>query len=100
MKHATTRDELKQKYKVLCFETEAAGLMNNFPCVIIRGISDYADSHKNDLWKEYAAATAAAFAKELLNVIPQEKMDDLPTVEHVVAMMDQPSMYAFPFEDT
>ncbi|KAF4473303.1 vegetative incompatibility het-e-1 [Fusarium agapanthi] len=38
----------------------------NFPCLVIRGICDYADSHKNDVWQEYAAATAAAFAKELL----------------------------------
>jgi nucleoside phosphorylase len=44
--------------------------MNTFPCVIIRGISDYADSHKNWIWQPYAAATAAAYAKELLHVIP------------------------------
>ncbi|KAL7810652.1 hypothetical protein V8C26DRAFT_437826 [Trichoderma gracile] len=52
--------------EVLCFETEAAGLMNNFPCLVIRGICDYCDSHKNDAWQEHAAAVAAAFAKELL----------------------------------
>ena len=51
---------------VLCVEMEAAGLMNNFPCVVIRGICDYADSHKNADWQEHAAAVAAAFAKELL----------------------------------
>jgi nucleoside phosphorylase len=50
----------------LCFETEAAGLMNDFPCLVIRGICDYCDSHKNDQWQRYAAATAAAYAKELL----------------------------------
>jgi nucleoside phosphorylase len=50
----------------LCFETKPAGLMNNFPCLIIRGICDYSDSHKNDRWQRYAAATAAAYAKELL----------------------------------
>jgi hypothetical protein len=49
---------------------EAAGLMNTFPCVVIRGLCDYADSHKNKQWQEYAAATAAAYAKELLSVIP------------------------------
>ncbi|KAE8139545.1 hypothetical protein BDV38DRAFT_280898 [Aspergillus pseudotamarii] len=43
---------------------EAAGLMDNFPCLVIRGICDYADSHKNKDWQEYAAATAAAYAKE------------------------------------
>jgi nucleoside phosphorylase len=41
-------------------------LMNNFPCLVIRGICDYADSHKNDVWHRYAAVTAAAYAKEFL----------------------------------
>lgn len=56
---------------VLCFEMEAAGLMNNFPCLVIRGICDYCDSHKNKAWQEHAAAVAAAFAKELLGCIQQ-----------------------------
>jgi nucleoside phosphorylase len=66
VKHSLTREEIKQNHKAICLEMEAAGLMNNFPCVVIRGISDYADSHKNDQWHPYAAATAAACAKELL----------------------------------
>jgi nucleoside phosphorylase len=49
---------------------EAAGLMDEFSCLIIRGICDYADSHKNKRWQPYAAATAAAYAKELLSIIP------------------------------
>ncbi|KAL7931768.1 purine and uridine phosphorylase [Trichoderma chlorosporum] len=54
---------------VLCFEMEAAGLMNDFPCLVIRGICDYCDLHKNDEWHFYAAATAAAYAREILTVI-------------------------------
>lgn len=65
IKHGTLRDRWAQETGVLCFEMEAAGLMNSFPCLIIRGICDYADSHKNKLWQGYAAATAAAYAKEL-----------------------------------
>ncbi|KAF2830310.1 hypothetical protein CC86DRAFT_238346, partial [Ophiobolus disseminans] len=49
---------------------EAAGLMNSFPCLVVRGICDYADSHKNKRWQLYAAATAAAYAKGLLDMIP------------------------------
>ncbi|KAF1984075.1 kinesin light chain [Aulographum hederae CBS 113979] len=65
------RDKLKRELGgVLCFEMEAAGLMNNFPCLVIRGICDYADSHKNKTWQPYAAAMAAAYAKELLLMIP------------------------------
>lgn len=67
MKKAATRDEVAAKVGgALCFEMEAAGLMDGFGCLVVRGISDYADSHKNDDWHHYAAGTAAAYAKELL----------------------------------
>lgn len=71
MRDGSTRDRLAQELNAICFEMEAAGLMDNFPCLVIRGISDYADSHKNKQWQEYAAATAAAYAKEILYVIPE-----------------------------
>ncbi|CAG9972245.1 unnamed protein product [Clonostachys byssicola] len=68
MKHAESRDNWAEK-GCLCFEMEAAGLIDNFPCLVIRGICDYCDSHKSKEWQEYAATTAAAYAKELLLVI-------------------------------
>ncbi|KAJ3301338.1 hypothetical protein HDU93_006890, partial [Gonapodya sp. JEL0774] len=72
MGDAAQRDATsKELGAVLCFETEA-GLMSNFPCLVIRGICDYADSHKNIKWQRYAAATAAACAKEMLSVIQPE----------------------------
>lgn len=74
MKDATARDALVKKYDVLCFEMEAAGLMNILPCLIIRGVCDYSDSHKNDRWHGYAAAVAAIYAKELLAVIPGQQI--------------------------
>lgn len=71
MRDGLTRDTLSSKLGgVLCFEMEAAGLMNSFPCLVIRGVCDYADSHKNKAWQHYAAAVAAAYAKEILSVIP------------------------------
>ncbi|KAI8235988.1 hypothetical protein K4K55_004026 [Colletotrichum sp. SAR 10_96] len=73
IKHGKTRDKLSKELGVLCFEMEAAGLQD-FPCLVIRGVCDYADSHKNKRWQEYAAATAAAFAKELLSVIPSDRV--------------------------
>jgi nucleoside phosphorylase len=66
MKNALLRDQLAAEKDVLCFEMEAAGLMNHFPCLVIRGICDYSDSHKNDKWQGYAAMVAAAYAKDLL----------------------------------
>ncbi|KAK2471653.1 hypothetical protein H9L39_16644 [Fusarium oxysporum f. sp. albedinis] len=59
----------------ICFDMETTGLMNDFPCLVIRSISDYADLHKNDLWQKYAAAIASAYAKELLGVIPGEAVE-------------------------
>ncbi|KAL4963149.1 uncharacterized protein BDV14DRAFT_202189 [Aspergillus stella-maris] len=70
VKHGRLRDQLRKELDVLCFEMEAAGLVDSFPCLIIRGVSDYADSHKNDVWQGYAAATAAAYAHELMQVMP------------------------------
>lgn len=75
MKHGLTRDNVARSQTthgpgVLCFEMEAAGLTDNFPCLVVRGICDYSDSHKNKGWQRYAAAVAAAYARELLHFIP------------------------------
>ncbi|OAQ58223.1 Pfs domain-containing protein [Pochonia chlamydosporia 170] len=70
MRDAKTRDLLTKELGVICFEMEAAGLMESCSSIVIRGISDYADSHKNDQWQSYAAAAAAAYAKEFLSIIP------------------------------
>jgi nucleoside phosphorylase len=75
MRHGTTREKIRKKYGVLCFEMKAAGLMNDFPCLVIRGICDYSDTHKHKLWQRYAAATAAAYAKELLELIQKEEVE-------------------------
>lgn len=63
------RDRLSEQ-EFLAFEMEAAEPMDSFPCLVIRGICDYSDSHKNKEWQSYAAVTAAAYAKEVLSVIP------------------------------
>lgn len=82
MRSAVQRDQVSAELGgVLCFEMEAAGLMNSFPCLVIRGVCDYADSHKNKTWQRYAAATAAACAKEVLSIIPVAEMAKTHTVE-------------------
>jgi nucleoside phosphorylase len=71
IKDSRTRETLIEKHGVVCCEMEAAGVMNTaFPCLVIRGISDYADSHKNDIWISYAAAAAAQYARDLLLAMP------------------------------
>lgn len=73
MKDAVVRDALVAEKGILCFEIEAAGLMNCFPCLVIRGIYDYSDSYKNKDWQGYAAMAAAAYAKELLKrIVPSQ----------------------------
>ncbi|KAF2273332.1 purine and uridine phosphorylase [Westerdykella ornata] len=85
LKKGRTRDRLSSELGgILCFEMEAAGLMNSFPCLVIRGICDYADSHKNKMWQPYAAGTAAAYAKELLSVIPLTGVSKIRTVEETI----------------
>ncbi|THX55486.1 hypothetical protein D6D06_04888, partial [Aureobasidium pullulans] len=74
MRDGRQRDTLAQSDKILCFEMEAAGALNNFPCLVVRGISDYSDSHKNDKWHGYAAAVAAAYARELFYHMPVDEV--------------------------
>jgi nucleoside phosphorylase len=70
MKNAQMRDRFAQEFDILCFDMEAAGLMDSFPCLLIRGICDYSDSHKNKRWQGYAALAAAAYGKLLLSAVP------------------------------
>ncbi|KAI2613084.1 nucleoside phosphorylase domain-containing protein [Hypoxylon fragiforme] len=75
MEDAKMRDRLSKEKGVLCFETEAAGIMNHVPCIVIRGVWYYSDSHKNDIWQGYAAMTAAAYAKELLGQLRPDRVE-------------------------
>lgn len=75
MKDASLRDKFAKENNVLCFEMETAGLMNHFPYLVIRGICDYSDTHKNKEWQGYAAMMAAAYAKDILYQIPPNKVE-------------------------
>ncbi|KAL4946972.1 hypothetical protein BDW69DRAFT_190653 [Aspergillus filifer] len=70
MKNARTRDSIRKDLNVLCFEMEAAGFMDELQPLVIRGICDYCDSHKNKKWQEYAALAAAAYGKVFLSANP------------------------------
>lgn len=71
MKDDKRRDKLKDDFRkifqmdVLAVEMEAAGLAD-LGYMVFRGICDYADSHKNKKWQEYAAGSAAACFKTFL----------------------------------
>jgi nucleoside phosphorylase len=66
MKSGRHRDECAKKANAVAFEMEGAGVWDNFPTVVIKGVCDYADSHKNKKWQKYAAASAAACMKGYL----------------------------------
>jgi len=85
MKDAILRDKLAAEKEVLCFEMEAAGLMNHFPCLVIRGICDYSDSHKNKGWQGYAAMVAAAYAKDLLRLILPSRIEAEKRINEVLS---------------
>lgn len=98
MQDAIQRDQVSADLGgVLCFETEAAGLMNSFPCLVVRGICDYADSHKNERWQAYAAGTAAAWAKELLSVVPAVEVVKAHMMDEALSASRHAPTYYLPF---
>ncbi|KAF2732280.1 TPR repeat protein, partial [Polyplosphaeria fusca] len=98
MKNAAERDRVSAELGgVLCFEMEAAGLMNSFPCLVVRGICDYSDSHKNKRWQPYAAGVAAAYAKEVLSVIPPADVAKTRTAEETIQSAHKQAIYSIPF---
>ncbi|KAK4161631.1 nucleoside phosphorylase domain-containing protein [Cladorrhinum sp. PSN259] len=89
IKDANFRDNLANSKGVLCFEMEASGLVNHFPCLIIRGICDYSDSHKNKEWQGFAAMVAAAYARDLLLRIPPNEVEAERRLADVASSVDQ-----------
>ncbi|KAL4951216.1 hypothetical protein BDW69DRAFT_42142 [Aspergillus filifer] len=92
MKSAKHRDQHAEKERVIAFEMEGAGVWNKFNCLIIKGVCDYADSHKNKKWQEYAAAVAASVAKEVLaHYIPYDRQSGSRTPDSRVDTLSRTS---------
>jgi nucleoside phosphorylase len=85
VRDALKRDQLGKEYGALCVEMEAAGLMDVLDCLVIRGICDYSDSHKNKDWQRYAAAAAASYAKELLGAVSRPKVEGMSLAPDSIA---------------
>jgi nucleoside phosphorylase len=86
MKDAKMRDTIAKEKDVLCFEMEAAGLMNHFPCLVVRGICDYSDSHKNKEWQGYAAMVAAAYGKDLLMRMVPSRVEQEERIKEALSL--------------
>jgi len=63
---AQTRNRIQKEKGVIAFEMESAGVWDVLPCIVIKGVSDYADAYKDKSWQRYASATAAACMKAFL----------------------------------
>ncbi|KAK6356082.1 hypothetical protein TWF718_000456 [Orbilia javanica] len=100
MKDGVKRDKISAQTGALCFEMEAAGLMNDLPCLVIRGICDYSDGHKNKRWQPYAALVAAIYAKELLLQIPiasKEEPENYDAGQGIIKAMNFIVPFRMPF---
>ncbi|KAJ4251405.1 hypothetical protein NW762_011387 [Fusarium torreyae] len=90
IKNAIDRSELRRgNDNAICYEMEAAGIMDQIPCLVIRGICDYADTHKNDDWHRYAAAVAAAYAKAILTKIHVEDLKQTTSMKEVIDQFER-----------
>ena len=95
MQDAKSRDEIRDQHQgVLCIEMEAAGVDASRPCLVIRGIADYADSHKGHSWHGYAAMTAAAFARELLHILKPPEVESSAKARDVMFEVRQGQLYS------
>jgi nucleoside phosphorylase len=74
-KNPKARDKLREKFGVKAIEMEASGIADatwthKVGYLVVRGICDYCDSHKNDNWQQYAAVVAAAYTRALIESMP------------------------------
>jgi nucleoside phosphorylase len=75
IRDATERERIAVQYGVCAVEMEAAGVaaaskQRSVPWFMVRGIADYCDGAKNDLWHPYASLAAAAYLRALLAKCP------------------------------
>ncbi|KAK6354667.1 hypothetical protein TWF696_003807 [Orbilia brochopaga] len=70
IKSGEHRDGLAKFGKMIAFEMEGAGISEVVQCIVVKGVCDYADSHKNKSWQNFAAAMAASALKAILETFP------------------------------
>ncbi|KAH6896664.1 hypothetical protein B0T10DRAFT_602101 [Thelonectria olida] len=78
LKSGEDRDRIAKDHNILAFEMEGAGAWDEIPCIVVKGVCDYADSHKNKDWQDFAAAAAASVAKALLERYPRTDNSSKP----------------------
>ena len=76
-KNPRIRDNLRDKWDIRAIEMEGSGVqhaawMKGKDVIVVRGICDYCDQYKNDQWQPYASLVAAAYARSMIEVLPDE----------------------------
>jgi nucleoside phosphorylase len=83
------RDTLRDQFGVKAVEMEASGIadatwLHEVGYLVVRGICDYCDIRKNDVWQDYAAVVAAAYVRGLLAHMPAESSSTVSRTKHTV----------------
>ncbi|RGP58838.1 hypothetical protein FLONG3_11359 [Fusarium longipes] len=92
MKSGEDRDRIAAQEDIIAFAMEGAGAWDSFPCIVVKGACDYADSHKSKIWQRYAAATAAACAKAFLSLWIPSLTQGSPNQNKTVYAVDEHQM--------
>ncbi|WP_341317474.1 5'-methylthioadenosine/S-adenosylhomocysteine nucleosidase [Paraburkholderia sp. IMGN_8] len=76
LKDPSSRDRIRDKWNVRAIEMEGSGVQDaawsmEQDIMVVRGVCDYCDSHKNDTWQRYAALAAASYTRGLLESLPE-----------------------------
>lgn len=66
MKSGTHPDAIAKQENAIAFKVEGAGVWAEVPCIVVKGVCDYADFHKSNRWQYFAAATAVSTTKAIL----------------------------------
>lgn len=77
LRNPIRRDQLRDQFHVKAVEMEGSGIADatwqlDAGYLVVRGITDYCDPNKGDMWRQYAAIVAAAYARALLESIPMQ----------------------------
>lgn len=94
LKDAVMRDKLRDKFGVKAIEMEGSGISDatwyhDVGYLVVRGICDYGDSHKADIWHNYAALVAAAYTRALLESIEDMSLVAQPQAHRKVVRRSQ-----------
>jgi hypothetical protein len=98
MRSGQDRDDLSRSDSIIALEMETVGVWDVLPCVGIKGVCDYSDSHKNKLWQGYAAANAAACTKAFLKEWPMHLLVPNQPTGPVPSLCHNGPAFAVPFE--